>query len=116
MRRIVLAIAFGILPLLWIGGVIGGLGFGSSFSGALRTIAPLAEPHQRAGLFASVFLVAYLAFGVPAIIAGQLIALVGLLPTVIGYGVVILITAAIGLLAQSRAGRSIRAMELVPAS
>ncbi|MEU5032514.1 hypothetical protein [Streptomyces milbemycinicus] len=84
------------------GGLIGGVGFGASFSGALRTIAPLAQPHQRAGLFAAVYLVAYLSFGVPAIIAGLLIAPLGLLHTVLGYGVAVIATAALGLLAQYR--------------
>lgn len=71
------------LPLLWIGGLIGGVGFGASFSGALRTLAPLGEPHQRAGLVAAVYSVAYLAFGIPVIAAGLLDTSVGLLATVI---------------------------------
>ncbi|MEU6655965.1 MFS transporter [Streptomyces sp. NPDC046900] len=90
------------LPLLWLGGIIGGVGFGASFSGAVRTIAPLARPHERAGLFAAVYLVAYLSFGVPVIIAGLLITPVGLLGTVLGYGVAILGVATLGLLAQYR--------------
>ncbi len=103
---IVAAIAFDLLPLLWIGGIIGGVGFGASFSGAMRSVAPLAQAHERAGLFAGVFLVAYLAFGVPAIVAGVVIAPLGLVPTVIGYGVVILIAAVVGLAAQSRIARA----------
>ncbi|WP_158104655.1 MULTISPECIES: MFS transporter [Streptomyces] len=95
-------VATATLPLLWLGGLIGGVGFGASFSGALRTITPLAQPHQRAGLFAAVYLVAYLSFGVPAIIAGLLIAPLGLLHTVLGYGVVVIAAAALGLLAQYR--------------
>jgi MFS family permease len=95
-------VAAGMLSLLWVGGIIGGVGFGASFSGAIRTIAPLAQPHQRAGLFASVYLVAYLSFGVPAIVAGLLIAPVGLLGTVLGYGVAVLVAASLGLFAQRR--------------
>ncbi|MEV6022184.1 MFS transporter [Streptomyces sp. NPDC052036] len=95
-------VATGMLSLLWVGGIIGGIGFGASFSGAIRGVAPLVQPHERAGLFASVYLVAYLSFGVPAIIAGLLIAPIGLRTTVLGYGVVILATAALGLLAQYR--------------
>src|SRR5580692_10679397 len=57
-------VAAGVLPLLWLGGLIGGVGFGASFSGALRAITPLVEMHQRAGLFAAGYLVAYLSFGV----------------------------------------------------
>ena len=93
------------LPLVVVGGVIGGLGFGASYSGSLRTITPLAEPDERAGLFAALFTVAYLAFGVPVIIAGQLIPRVGLLSTVIGYCVVTVVVATAGLVAQSVVAR-----------
>ncbi|MFE2488395.1 MFS transporter [Streptomyces mirabilis] len=95
-------VATGSLSLLWVGGIIGGVGFGASFSGAIRTIAPLVQPHQRAGLFASIYLVAYLSFGVPAIVAGLLIAPVGLQGTVLGYGVAVLVAATVGLVAQYR--------------
>jgi hypothetical protein len=92
----------GVLPLLWIGGFFGGIGFGASFSGAVRTIGPLIAPHQRAGTFAAIYLVAYLSFGVPAIVAGVLDASIGLLGTVIAYGVLIVLAAAAGLAAQLR--------------
>jgi MFS family permease len=101
----VTGVALVALPLVAVGGVIGGFGFGASFSGALRTVAPLTQPHQRAGLFAGVYLVAYLAFGIPAIVAGLLVAPLGLLPTIIGYGVVILGAAMVGVLAQARIAR-----------
>ena len=45
---ITIGIAAAWLPLLWIGGLIGGVGFGASFSGTLRTLAPLVAPAQRA--------------------------------------------------------------------
>jgi MFS family permease len=93
-------VAAGVLPLLWLGGLIGGVGFGASFSGALRAITPLVEMHQRAGLFAAVYLVAYLSFGVPAVIAGLLVGPAGLLATVLGYGVAIILAALAGLVAQ----------------
>ena len=97
---IVAGVAAGMLPLLWIGGAIGGIGFGASFSGAIRAITPLSELHQRAGLFAAIYLVAYLSFGVPAIIAGLLVSSIGLLGTVLLYGLAIIIAAAAGLAAQ----------------
>jgi MFS family permease len=93
------------LSLVVVGGAIGGVGFGASYSGSLRTISPLAEPDQRAGLFAALFTVAYLAFGVPVIIAGQLIPRAGLLSTVMGYCVVTVLVAAAGLIAQLVIGR-----------
>ena len=106
---VVAGIGFEVLPLLWIGGAVGGFGFGASFSGALRLLGPFAAAHQRAELFAAVFLVAYLSFGVPAIILGQLVAPLGLLTTVIGFGVVTLAASFVGIVAQLRlAARSRR--------
>jgi predicted MFS family arabinose efflux permease len=99
---IVGGIAFALLPLLWVGGILGGAGFGASFSGALRILGPFAVPHQRAELFAAVFLVAYLSFGIPAIVLGQLVAPFGLLTTVIGFGVVTLAAASVGIVVQLR--------------
>ena len=104
---IVAGIALGILPLIWFGALFGGVGFGASFTGSLRTLAPLAQSHERAGLFAGVYLVAYLAFGVPVIIAGQLIAPLGLLTVSLGYGVAIVIIAAVGVALQVRQSRRV---------
>jgi MFS family permease len=100
---IVTGIVTDILPLVMVGGLVGGLGFGSVFSGTLRLVAPLARPHERAALFAAVFAVAYLSFGVPAIVAGQLVAPFGLLATAIGLASVIGVVSAVGLVAQLRA-------------
>jgi len=99
------AITAGWFPLFFVGTIIAGVGFGTSFSGMLRLIAPLAEAHQRAELFAAVYTVSYLAFGVPAIIAGVLIGLNGLLSTVDAYGAVLLVAATLGLLAQTGRAR-----------
>jgi MFS family permease len=95
-------VALSVLPLLWIGGVVGGVGFGGSFSGALRTISPLALPQRRASLFAAVYLVAYLAFGVPAVVAGFLVGPLGLFVTVLVFTGVIAVGAVAGLLVQTR--------------
>ena len=102
---VVAGIGFEILPLVWLGGVVGGFGFGASFSGSLRLLGPFASAHQRAELFAAVFLVAYLSFGIPAIILGQLVAPLGLVPTVLGFGAVTLAAAIVGIIAQLRLAR-----------
>jgi hypothetical protein len=52
-----------------------------------------------------VFTVAYLAFGVPVVIAGQLIPRVGLSSTAIGYCVATGVAATIGLIAESAVAR-----------
>jgi hypothetical protein len=94
-----------VFPLLFVGAVLGGAGFGASFSATLRTLAPLALPTQRAELFAGIYLVSYLAYGVPALAAGELIGVVGLEPTVIGYGIVAALASATGLLVRWTAAR-----------
>jgi MFS family permease len=103
------------LPLVWLGGIVGGAGFGASFAGHLRLVTPHVEAHQRAGVFAGIYTTAYLSFGIPAIIAGQLATHVGLLPTVEGYGAVVLAVAVVGVLVQLTLARADRAPEVVPA-
>ena len=68
----------------------------------LRILAPLAPNDQRAELFAGVFLVSYLAYGLPALAAGELITVVGLLPTALGYAAAIAIASAVALGVQAR--------------
>lgn len=51
--------------VLFIGTAIAGAGFGCAFQGALRTVIPLAEMHERAGLLSSIFVASYLAMGIP---------------------------------------------------
>jgi predicted MFS family arabinose efflux permease len=92
-------------PLLVLGALLGGAGFGAVFSGVVRTLAPLAPVPERAGLFAAVFVVSYLAFGVPTLIAGELIGAVGLRNTAVMYGVVTILGAASGLFVQCDARR-----------
>lgn len=101
----ILAVLFGInatsLPAVWVGAVLGGIGFGGSFGGQIRLIAPHIQPHQRAGVFASIYAAAYLAFSVPVIIAGQLAPVWGLVPTLLAYGVTLAAFAAVGVVIQA---------------
>ena len=102
---VVVGIATATIALVWIGGVVEALAFGAAFGAIFRGIAPLAPDHQRAGTFAAVYVAAYLALGIPAVIAGQLIAPLGLLPTILGWTVLIVVLAAIGLVIQLRTPR-----------
>ena len=52
------------------GTVIGGTGFGTVFSGTLRSVLPYAQPGERAGLLSAYFVVGYLSFSLPALAAG----------------------------------------------
>jgi hypothetical protein len=53
-----------------LGTALAGCGFGPAFMGAYRTLVALAAPDERAVLIAAIFTVGYLAFSVPALIAG----------------------------------------------
>lgn len=83
------ALATSSLALFVAGAVVSGAGFGVTFLGAFRAVSQLAEPHQRAGLVSAVYVVCYFGFSLPAIVAGELAAHVGLRPTAIGYGLVV---------------------------
>lgn len=52
--------------------LLAGVGFGAAFQGGVRTVVPLAQAHERAGLLSVVYVVSYLAMGVPAILGGLL--------------------------------------------
>ncbi|GAA5184726.1 MFS transporter [Rugosimonospora acidiphila] len=84
------ALALHSTPLFFAGTVIAGIGFGAGFVGAFRSLVPLAAPSERAGLIAAVYVVSYLAFSVPAVIAGLLVGPLGLLGTAVAYGTVVI--------------------------
>lgn len=86
------------LSLFFIATLIAGSGFGAGFLGALRSVVPLALPHERAGLMSAFYVLSYLAFCLPTLLAGNLIRSFGLIPTTDGYGAV-LILLAVGALA-----------------
>ncbi len=56
--------------VLIIGSILTGVGFGTGFMGSIRSVMPLAKPEERAGLMSLFFIESYLAFSLPAIIAG----------------------------------------------
>ncbi|MBV7572129.1 MFS transporter [Pseudomonas sp. PDM32] len=98
------------LPLFFLGTLVAGCGFGSGFLGTLRSLVPLALPHERAGLVSTYYALSYLAFCLPSLLAGNLSRTLGLVATVDGYGVV-LILLALGVLAGLMRPRSGTACE-----
>jgi len=86
------------------GTLVAGFGFGAGFNGAVRSLVPLAAPHERAGLMAGFFALSYLAFSVPAIIAGLGTGLFGLHATTLGYGGLLVAMALAALFASLRTG------------
>jgi hypothetical protein len=78
---------------------LAGSGFGAGFQGAMRTVLPTAKAHERAGVLSIVFVVSYLAMGVPAIVAGFLVSHgSALVPTAQHFGFVVEALAAFALL------------------
>jgi hypothetical protein len=82
------------------GTTVAGAGFGLAFQGAFRMTTALATPAQRAGLVTAVFAVGYLAFSVPALIAGVATTKYGLHSTALVYSASLaaLVVAAAGIL------------------
>jgi MFS family permease len=91
--------------VFFVGAVVAGAGFGSGFQGSIRTILPLAAPHERSGLLSTVYVASYLALGLPAVAGGFLIVHGGLLPAGREYGVAVMALAATALIAVARPGR-----------
>ncbi|NUT88185.1 MFS transporter [Pseudomonas corrugata] len=99
---VLIAAHTGSLPLFFIGTLVTGSGFGAGFLGALRSIMPLALPHERAGLMSAFYVLSYLAFSLPSLLAGNLTRVFGLIPTTDGYGLVLILLASAALLGLLR--------------
>ncbi len=97
------------------GTTVAGAGFGLAFLGAFRMTTVLAAPGERAGLLTAVFIVSYLAFSVPALIAEVAITKFGLHSTALVYAASIaaLVAATFGILLVNPEGKK---PSLAPAS
>jgi predicted MFS family arabinose efflux permease len=93
------------LPLLWTGAVVGGAGLGGAFTGTIRSLVPLAEAHERAGLFSAIYLVSYVTFGVPVIVAGLFLSTIGVTAIALTFGAVTVVAAAAGVATQLATAR-----------
>src|ERR1700722_14843042 len=96
----VLALTRSEVALFFLGTAVAGVGFGTGFQGAVRTVISVAAPHERAGTLSIVFIVSYIALGVPAIIAGSMVRHAGLLATAQVFGAVVMALAAVALTAS----------------
>ena len=90
------------LPLFFLGTLVAGCGFGAGFLGAVRSLVPLALPHERAGLMSAFYVLSYLAFCLPSLLAGNLTRTFGLVATTDGYGAVLIVLSVGALLALMR--------------
>jgi MFS family permease len=83
----------------FVGLAFGGVGFGGGFQGSLKTVTPLVEPHERASVLSLFYIISYVGFGLPTVIAGFLVVHGGgLRRTAEEYAVAVLVLAAVALL------------------
>lgn len=97
-----LALGSGSLPFYLAATAVTGMGFGTAFSGVVASLAPRIPADARADTFSALYLVAYLAFGVPAVIAGALEGPLGLRAVAVGYGVIVVALALLALILRVR--------------
>jgi hypothetical protein len=104
------ALGAGSVALFFVGTAVSGVGFGAGFQGGIRTVVPLAEPHERAGVLSLLFVVSYLGMGVPAVAAGfGATDGLGLLGAARVYGLALIVLAGLALagLRRTRAARAL---------
>jgi MFS family permease len=99
---VLVALEFVSLPLLFVGTLCAGIGFGPAFSGAFKALTATAPADQRSGLVAAIYVVCYLGLSLPAIAAGIAARHVGLTVTATVYGVGIVVLAGIAVAAYLR--------------
>ncbi|MGD9986279.1 MFS transporter [Pseudonocardia sp.] len=98
-----------------LGTVVAGVGFGAAALGTFGTYARIAAPHERGALFAVAYTISYLAFSIPAVVAGFAATSVGLQATAAGYGVMVVVLGLAALAAQRHATRR-RSAAAMPAA
>jgi hypothetical protein len=99
-----IALGTGSVVVFFIGTVVSGIGFGAGFQGGIRTVVPLAAPHERAGVLSLLFVISYLGMGIPAVAAGfGATDGLGLLGAARVYGVALIILAGFALAGLYRA-------------
>jgi MFS family permease len=94
-----MAVTFGAIAttasaVLFVGAAVAGIGFGLVNLGSFRTITARATPDQRGGLVAAIYLAGYLAFSIPALIAGVTTTKYGLHSTALVYAAALAVLAA----------------------
>lgn len=101
------------IPGFFLGLALGGVGFGAGFQGSLKTVMPLVEAHERAGVLSLLYIVCYVGFGLPTVVAGFLVVYAGGLPrTANEYSVAIILLALVALLGLRRGSKDTSAQVL----
>lgn len=88
-------LAAGSLGLYVLGSAVAGGGFGPAFAGALRTLTLLVAPTERAELLTAVYVLSYVCFSAPALLAGAATTRFGLRGTADVYAAAVAVVAAV---------------------
>src|SRR4051794_9730212 len=89
------SIQTGTSAVLFVGTAIAGLGFGPAFMGAYRSTVAAVTSDDRTGLITAIYIVGYLATGIPAVLAGIATSHYGLRKTALVYSVAVAVLAAV---------------------
>jgi MFS family permease len=81
--------------LFLLGTAVAGVGFGVAFLGGFRILSALAPPAERARMVATIYVVCYLSFSLPAIVAGVAATHSGLHDASLGYAAFVGVLSAI---------------------
>ncbi|MFE2141299.1 MFS transporter [Streptomyces sp. NPDC059456] len=82
---VLLALGLGSATVFLLATAVLGAGWGAAFLGSFRALSALADPAHRGELTAAVYVFAYLAMSVPAVLAGMLTNIHGLHRTSVGF-------------------------------
>ena len=93
------------LAVFLLGGGLAGLGFGSAFTGGLRRLLAVTQPHQRAGVLSAAYLISYLGAATPSLAAGLLTGPWGLRTVADAYGALVIVLVLVAI-AASRTSRT----------
>lgn len=107
------AITAGTFALFACGSAIAGAGFGLSFLGAFRTLSGLAAPSERAGTIAVIYIVSYLAFSIPIVVAGVATASFSAHDVALVFSASVAGLAAIGTIAGLHSGKAVPSGETI---
>lgn len=105
-------------PFFLVATAVSGTGFGLAFSASPRQIMEFVPANQRGATFASIYVVSYVAFSVPAVAAGVLVRPFGLDQVLLGYSALVMVAATTGFFTSARErnrGRSVGLPQSVPA-
>jgi MFS family permease len=98
-----------LIALSALGTVLAGIGFGAAALATFGTFARIAQPHERGALFAAAFVISYVAFSVPAVIAGFAGTAFGLRITAEVYALVVIAVAVAALVLRLATTRRVAA-------